>query len=43
MNIDKDKGLTNVNTTITLTDSEGRIVLVSNGVTDKFGYFVVKE
>ena len=39
----KDKGLKNVNATITLTDPEGHIVLLANGVTDEFGYFAVKE
>lgn len=39
----KDKGLENVNATITLTDPKGSVVLVSNGVTDEFGYFAVKE
>jgi len=39
----RDKGLKNVNAAITLTDPKGRFVLISNGVTDEFGYFAVKE
>lgn len=39
----KDKGLENIRATITLTDPEGKIVLLANGTTDEFGYFAVKE
>ena len=39
----RDKGLKNVGAAITLTDPKGRLVLISNGFTDEFGYFAVKE
>ncbi|MBI2006777.1 MAG: hypothetical protein HYS75_05930 [Nitrosopumilales archaeon] len=39
----RDKVLKNVGAAITLTDPKGRLVLISNGFTDEFGYFAVKE